>query len=217
MFDDRRRNNKDQEQHEIDTEGPDGRRDRNVHGRYARKLKHFVLIAGRLHDRLHRIEKHIVRDDAENALLISAKTGLGIEDVLEALVTRLPPPQGDAEAPLKALLVDSWYDSYQGVIALCRVFEGRIKKGTKIRLHHSGKEFEVQRVGTFTQKFNDVNEIANGEVGAIVCGIRDVRDMKVGDTVMDANNLAKESLGGFKEAKPMVFCGGSGLLDSGIS
>ena len=156
---------------------------------------------------LQEIDEAIGLVDVTRAVMCSAKTGIGIDEILEAAVKYFPPPKDADEDPLRALIFDSWYDSYQGVIALCRVFEGTIKKGTKIRLHHVGKEFEVQRIGVFTPKFTDVQTVKSGEVGAIVCGIRDVRDMKVGDTVMDANNLAIEPLGGFKEAKPMVFCG----------
>jgi GTP-binding protein LepA len=156
---------------------------------------------------LKEVDEMIGLVDTSRAVLCSAKSGIGIDEILEAVVKYFPAPKDADDDPLRALIFDSWYDSYQGVIALCRVFEGTIKKGSKIHLHHSGKTFEVQRVGTFTPKFNDVNEIRSGEVGAIVCGIRDVRDMKVGDTVMDSNNPAKEALGGFKEAKPMVFCG----------
>jgi len=156
---------------------------------------------------LKEVDEMIGMVDTTHAVMCSAKTGIGIDEILEAAVKYFPPPKDADGDPLRALIFDSWYDSYQGVIALCRVFEGKIAKGTRIRLHHVGKEFEVQRVGVFTPKFSDVNSISSGEVGAIVCGIRDVRDMKVGDTIMDANNLAKESLGGFKEVKPMVFCG----------
>jgi GTP-binding protein LepA len=145
--------------------------------------------------------------DITRAVPASAKAGIGIDEVLEAVVKYFPAPKAADDEPLRALIFDSWYDPYQGVVALCRVFEGKITKGTKIKLYHVGKEFEVQRVGTFSPKFTDVNEVTSGEVAAIVCGIKDVRDMKVGDTIMDANNLAAESLGGFKEAKPMVFCG----------
>jgi GTP-binding protein LepA len=153
------------------------------------------------------IEEVIGLVDTSRAVLCSAKSGIGIDEMLEAVVQYFPPPKDADDEPLRALIFDSWYDTYQGVIALCRVFEGRIKKGTKIYLAHAKKEFEVQRLGIFTPKFKDVPEIASGEVVAIVCGIRDVRDMKVGDTIMDAGNPAKEPLGGFKEAKPMVFCG----------
>lgn len=156
---------------------------------------------------LREVDEMIGLVDTSRAVLCSAKAGIGIEDVLEAAVKYFPPPADRDNDPLRALIFDSWYDSYQGVVALCRVFEGKITKGTKIRLHHVGKEYEVQRVGTFSPKFTDVNEITSGEVGAVVCGIKDVRDMKVGDTIMDAGNLATEPLGGFKEVKPMVFCG----------
>ncbi|MBY0469986.1 translation elongation factor 4 [bacterium] len=156
---------------------------------------------------LKEVDEMIGLVDTTHAVYCSAKTGQGVDEILEAVIKYFPSPKDADQEPLRALIFDSWYDPYQGVIALCRVFEGSIKKNTKIRLYHVGKEFEVQRVGVFTPKFSDVNVIASGEVGAIVCGIRDVRDMKVGDTVMDALNPAKEPLGGFKEVKPMVFCG----------
>lgn len=156
---------------------------------------------------LKEVDEMVGLVDTSRAVLASAKAGIGIDDVLEAVIKNFPAPKDADHEPLRSLIFDSWYDAYQGVIALCRVFEGKINKGTRIRLHHVGKEFEVQRVGVFSPKFTDVDSISSGEVGAIVCGIKDVRDMKVGDTIMDANNLAKDSLGGFKEAKPMVFCG----------
>jgi GTP-binding protein LepA len=145
--------------------------------------------------------------DTSTAVRCSAKAGIGIEEVLEGVIKNFPAPKDADNDPLRALIFDSWFDPYQGVIALCRVFEGKISKGKRIRLHHVGKEFEVQRIGVFSPKFTDTNQIASGEVGAIVCGIKDVRDMKVGDTIMEAGNLASAPLGGFKEAKPMVFCG----------
>lgn len=156
---------------------------------------------------LKEVDEMIGLVDIDHAVMCSAKSGIGIDDVLEAVVKYFPAPKEADQAPLRALIFDSWYDPYQGVIALCRVFDGKITKGTKIKLFHVGKEFEVQRIGTFSPKFTDVDTIASGEVGAIVCGIKDVRDMKVGDTIMDALNPAAESLGGFKEVKPMVFCG----------
>ena len=156
---------------------------------------------------LKEVDEMIGLVDTSHAVLCSAKSGIGIDDVLEAVVKYFPAPKDADTSPLRALIFDSWYDSYQGVIALCRVFEGKITKGTRIKLFHVGKEFEVQRVGTFSPKFTDVESIASGEVGAIVCGIRDVRDMKVGDTIMDVGQTASEPLGGFKEVKPMVFCG----------
>jgi GTP-binding protein LepA len=156
---------------------------------------------------LKEVDEMIGLVDTTHAVMCSAKAGIGIEDVLEATIRYFPAPKDADSEPLRALIFDSWYDSYQGVIALCRVFEGKITKGTKIRLFHVGKEYEVQRVGTFSPKFKDVDSIASGEVGAIVCGIRDVRDMKVGDTIMDVNAPDVQPLGGFKEVKPMVFCG----------
>jgi GTP-binding protein LepA len=156
---------------------------------------------------LAEVDETIGLVDTTTAVRCSAKAGIGIEDILEGVIKNFKAPKDADGDPLRALIFDSWFDPYQGVIALCRVFEGQIRKGTKIRLFHVGKEYEVQRIGVFSPKFTDVDQITSGEVGAIVCGIKDVRDMKVGDTIMDANNLAKETLGGFKEAKPMVFCG----------
>jgi len=156
---------------------------------------------------LKEVDEMIGMVDTSRAVLCSAKSGIGIDDILEAVVKYFPAPKDADEEPLRALIFDSWYDPYQGVIALVRVFEGRISKGTKIKLFHVGKEFETQRVGVFTPKFTDVDSIASGEVGAIVCGIRDVRDMKVGDTIMDFLNTTQQPLDGFKEVKPMVFCG----------
>jgi GTP-binding protein LepA len=145
--------------------------------------------------------------DTSHAVLCSAKSGIGIDDILESIVTYFPPPKDLDQNPLRALIFDSWYDPYQGVIALCRIFEGKIHKGARIRLHYVGKEYEVQRLGIFSPKFTDADCISSGEVGAIVCGIKDVRDMKVGDTILDAQFPSTEPLGGFKEVKPMVFCG----------
>lgn len=156
---------------------------------------------------LKEVDEMIGMVDVSHAVMASAKAGIGIDEVLEAVVKYFPAPKNMDEEPFRGLIFDSWYDSYQGVIALIRVFEGTIKKGTKIKLFHVGKEYEVQRLGTFSPKFTDVDVVKSGEVCAIVCGIRDVRDMKVGDTIMDSSNIASEPLGGFKEAKPMVFCG----------
>jgi len=145
--------------------------------------------------------------DSSRAIPCSAKAGIGIEEILEGIVNYIPGPKDDDNSPLRALIFDSWFDQYQGVIALCRVFDGQLKPGMKIKLHHVNKEYEVQKVGVFTPKYTDTNVINSGEVGAIICGIKDVRDMKVGDTIMDATNVASEPLSGFSEAKPMVFCG----------
>jgi GTP-binding protein LepA len=156
---------------------------------------------------LQQIDEMIGLVDIDRAVYCSAKSGIGISDVLEAVVKYFPAPKDADEEPLRALIFDSWYDPYQGVVALCRVFEGQVTKGTKIKLFHVDKEYEVQRVGTFTPRFKDVEWIRSGEVGAIVCGIKEVRDMKVGDTIMNAQDLASIPLAGFKEVKPMVFCG----------
>ncbi len=156
---------------------------------------------------LKEVDEIIGLVDTSHAVMCSAKTGIGIDEVLEAVVKYFPAPKAADEEPLRALIFDSWYDPYQGVVALCRVFEGKITKGTKIRLFHVGKEYEVQRVGVFSPKYTDVDVITSGEVGAVICGIKDVRDMKVGDTIMDAGASTVEPLGGFKEAKPMVFSG----------
>ena len=145
--------------------------------------------------------------DTAHAVKCSAKSGIGVEEVLEAVVKYFPPPKDADGEPLRALIFDSWYDAYQGVVALCRVFEGTVKKGMHICLHHAGKDFEVQRVGVFSPRYTDADALSSGEVGAIICGIKDVRDMKVGDTIMDVANSAGKPLEGFKEAKPMVFSG----------
>ncbi|MBN21795.1 MAG: elongation factor 4 [Bdellovibrionaceae bacterium] len=145
--------------------------------------------------------------DTELSIYCSAKSGIGIEDVLEGVIQNFPPPQDLDDEPLKALIFDSWFDPYQGVVALVRVFQGRITKGTKIHLYHTQKTFEVVRIGSYTPKFEDLKELSSGEVGAVICGIKDVADMKVGDTITDPKHPETEALDGFKEAKPMVFCG----------
>jgi GTP-binding protein LepA len=145
--------------------------------------------------------------DASNALLISAKTGIGIDDVLEALVTRLPPPTGDAEAPLRALLIDSWYDAYQGVVTLVRVKDGTLKAGVKVRMMSTGAAHVVERVGVFTPKGVAVPELGPGEIGFIIAGIKEVADCRIGDTITDDRRPAPEPLPGFKPSVPVVFCG----------
>ena len=153
------------------------------------------------------VEDTIGLVDTSRSVLASAKSGIGIEDVLEAVVKYVPSPADDDQGKLRALIFDSWFDPYQGVIALIRVFNGVVKPGMKIKLFHVGKEYEVQKVGTFAPKYRDVDQLASGEVGAIICGIKDVRDMKVGDTIMSFQDPLSEPLSGFAEAKPMVFCG----------
>ncbi len=145
--------------------------------------------------------------DASDAIEISAKTGLNIEAVLEALVTRLPPPKGDADAPLKALLVDSWYDSYLGVVILVRVKDGVLKPGQKIRLMATGATHPVEQVGVFTPKQQGLNFLQPGEIGFITAGIKTVADCKVGDTITEDRRPTAEPLPGFKPLQPVVFCG----------
>ncbi len=145
--------------------------------------------------------------DTEHALAISAKTGLGVEDVLEAVVHRLPPPKGDAEAPLQALIFDSWFDSYRGVVVLTRVINGRLKRGQKIRLMSNGRSFDVESLGVLTPKPVEVQELSAGEVGFFVATIKNVADTKIGDTITHDANPCAEALPGFEDIKPMVFAG----------
>ncbi|QXM25501.1 translation elongation factor 4 [Elioraea tepida] len=144
---------------------------------------------------------------ADDAVLISAKTGLGIGEVLEALVARLPPPKGDAEAPTKALLVDSWYDSYLGVVILVRVKDGRLRRGQRIRFMATGAVHTVEAVGVFTPKMVTVDDLGPGEMGYIIAGIKTVADCSVGDTITDDRSPAAEPLPGFKPSVPVVWCG----------
>ena len=152
------------------------------------------------------IEDILALDGAE-ALLVSAKYGQGIDEILEAIVARIPPPQGDPAAPLKALIFDSWFDSYQGVIIYVRVYEGSVAPGMRIRLMSSGNLFEVGQVGVFTPGMRSVERLGAGEVGYIVAGIRDVRLSRVGDTVTEADRPTERPLPGFREIRPMVFAG----------
>jgi len=145
--------------------------------------------------------------DAHDALEISAKTGRGVEEVLEAIVHRLPPPSGDAKRPLKALLIDSWYDAYLGVVVLVRIFDGSLAKGTRIRLMSTGASYQVDRVGIFRPKQEMRNSLGPGEIGFFTASIRQVADTRVGDTVTEVKRPAVEPLSGFKPAQPVVFCG----------
>ncbi len=149
----------------------------------------------------------VIGIDASEALLISAKTGVGIDDVLEAIVTRLPAPKGDAAAPLKALLVDSWYDSYLGVVVLVRVVDGVLKKGIRIRLMGTAATYTVDLVGVQTPKKIPVAELGPGEIGYITASIKEVADTRVGDTITDDRNPTSRMLPGFKPSQPVVFCG----------
>ena len=145
--------------------------------------------------------------DCADALPVSAKTGMGVDAVLEAIVQRLPAPQGQPDAPLKALIFDSWYDSYQGVVTLFRVMDGTVRLGDRIRLMSTGKEYDVLRLGVFSPEATDVKELTAGEVGFLCGSIKELGDARVGDTLTLADNPAREPVPGFKEVKPMVFCG----------
>ena len=158
-------------------------------------------------DRVKEQIEDVIGIDASDAVQISAKTGLGIPDVLEAIVTRLPSPKGDASAPLKAMLVDSWYDVYLGVVVLVRVIDGVMKKGQKIRMMGTGASYEVERMGVFTPKMKDRPELGPGEVGYITASIKEVADTAVGDTITDERKPCAEALTGFRPAQPVVFCG----------
>jgi GTP-binding protein LepA len=145
--------------------------------------------------------------DASNSILISAKTGLNVDEVLEAIVTRLPPPKGDRAAPLKALLVDSWYDAYLGVVVLLRIVDGALKKGQRIRMMGTDASYEVDRVGVFTPKRVEVDELGPGEIGFLTASIKEVADTRVGDTITDDRKPTERPLPGFRPAIPVVFCG----------
>jgi GTP-binding protein LepA len=145
--------------------------------------------------------------DATDALLVSAKEGRGVKEVLEAIIERIPPPAGRPEGPLKALVFDSWYDNYQGVIVLIRVVDGVIRPGMKIRAMSNNRVFEVMEVGMFTPRRTKTDQLDTGEVGYVCAGMREVADTRIGDTLTDAANPADSPLPGYKEVKPLVFCG----------
>ena len=158
-------------------------------------------------DKIKQQIEDVIGIDASDAVMISAKTGLGIEDVLEAIVHRLPPPKGDRDAPLKALLVDSWYDVYLGVVVLVRIVDGVMSKGQRIRMLGTGAAYDVERIGYITPKMVNVAELGPGEIGFITASIKEVADTRVGDTITDDKRPVAEMLPGFKPAIPVVFCG----------
>ncbi|PNG25873.1 translation elongation factor 4 [Methylocella silvestris] len=158
-------------------------------------------------ERIKQQIEDVIGLDASHAVMISAKTGIGIDLVLEAIVTRLPPPQGDESAPLKALLVDSWYDAYLGVVVLVRVIDGVLRKGQKIKMMAADAHYEVDRIGVFRPKMQDAGELSPGEIGFITAQIKQVADTRVGDTITDERRPCAEALPGFKPAQPVVFCG----------
>jgi GTP-binding protein LepA len=149
----------------------------------------------------------VIGIDASEAILCSAKQGIGIHEILEAIVKRIPPPTGDTEKPLRALIFDSWFDPYRGVIVLVRVLDGQLRMGQRIRLWSNGQEFDVEGLGYQSPKAIPSQTLAAGEVGFIYANVKNVADAKIGDTIMDANNPAVEPLPGFEEIKPMVFAG----------
>jgi GTP-binding protein LepA len=158
-------------------------------------------------DRIKEQIEEVIGLDAKDAVPISAKTGLNIDLVLEAIVKRLPPPKGDETATLKALLVDSWYDSYLGVVVLVRVVDGILKKGVRIRMMGSGASYDVDRVGVFRPKMSEVATLGPGEVGYLTASIKEVADTRVGDTITDDRKPTSQALPGFKPVQPVVFCG----------
>jgi len=158
-------------------------------------------------DKVRQQIEDVIGLDASDAILISAKTGLNIEAVLEAIVTRLPPPGGDRDAPLKALLVDSWYDLYLGVVVLVRIVDGTLKKNQRIRMMGTQASYEVDRVGVFTPKLLEAAELGPGEIGFLTASIKEVADTRVGDTITDDRKPAAAALPGFRPAIPVVFCG----------
>jgi GTP-binding protein LepA len=158
-------------------------------------------------DRIKEQIEQLIGLDAKGALLVSAKSGLGVHEVLEAIVHLVPPPQGDPEAPLRALIFDSWFDPYRGVITLLRVIDGRLRMGQKLRLWSNGKVFEVEGLGYQSPKPIPAQELSAGEVGFLFANIKTVSDAKIGDTITDDQNPAAAPLPGFQEVKPMVFAG----------
>ncbi|WP_024586757.1 translation elongation factor 4 [Aliihoeflea sp. 2WW] len=159
-------------------------------------------------ERIKEQVEEVIGLDASDAVMISAKTGIGIEDVLEAIVTKLPPPkEGDETAPLKAMLVDSWYDAYLGVIVLVRIIDGRLRKGQQIRMMGTNARYTVDRVGVITPKMVMVDDLGPGELGFITASIKEVADTRVGDTITDDRKPTATPLPGFKPAQPVVFCG----------
>ncbi|WP_456373992.1 translation elongation factor 4 [Thiolapillus sp.] len=151
--------------------------------------------------------EEIIGIEAEDALRVSAKTGLGIEELLESLVERVPPPAGDPEGPLQALIIDSWFDPYVGVISLIRVMNGSIRRRDKFVIMSSGRTYQAEKVGVFTPKRKDMPELGTGEVGYVIAGIKEIDAAPVGDTITLADNPADEPLPGFKEMQPRVFAG----------
>tara|TARA_B100000745_G_scaffold190122_1_gene124885 strand:+ start:1153 stop:2958 length:1806 start_codon:yes stop_codon:yes gene_type:complete len=158
-------------------------------------------------DKVKKQIEDVIGIDTSHSINCSGKTGEGVDEILESIVKILPSPKGNAKNPLKCLLVDSWYDSYLGVVILVRVIDGSIKKGMEIKMMSSKSQHVIEKVGVFTPKPKDINEISSGEIGFIITGIKTLSDTKVGDTICDVSNPNVEPLKGFKPSKPVVFCG----------
>jgi GTP-binding protein LepA len=158
-------------------------------------------------DKVKQQIEDVIGLDASHAIEISAKTGQNVPEVLEAIVTRLPPPKGDAKAPLKALLIDSWYDAYLGVVVLFRIVDGTLRKGQRIRLMGTNSSHDVDRVGVFTPKRLEMDQLGPGEIGFLTASIKQVADTRVGDTITDDRKPVTEPLPGFRPVQPVVFCG----------
>ena len=158
-------------------------------------------------DRIKEQIEEVIGLDAQDSVLVSAKTGEGVEDIINAIVNRLPAPQGDPNAPLKALLVDSWYDTYLGVMVLVRIIDGELKKNQRIKMVGTGATYELERVGVMTPKFLKTDVLRAGEIGVFTASIKEVADTRVGDTITEDRKPCEVPLPGFKPAKPVVFCG----------
>ena len=158
-------------------------------------------------DRIKAQIEDVIGLDASDAVMISAKTGIGIEEVLDAIVERLPSPEGDRDAPLKAMLVDSYYDVYLGVVVIVRIIDGTMKKGQQIKMMGTDATYGIERMGVFRPKMESMETLYPGEIGFITASIKEVADTRVGDTICDAKGSTVEPLGGFREAQPVVFCG----------
>src|SRR5918995_318807 len=166
-----------------------------------------IDLPGAQPDEAKRQIQDIVGLDASHAILASAKEGVGVHEILEAIVHRLPSPKGEPDAPLKALIFDSWYDPYRGVIILTRVIDGAVRAGMRIKFMQKGQEYQVEQVGTFSPKPMPVDELGVGEVGFVFAGIKTVSDAQIGDTITEAARPTVEAYPGFKVSKPMVFAG----------
>ncbi len=158
-------------------------------------------------DKVKKQIEDVIGIETSKAISCSGKTGEGVEEILETIVSDLPSPQGDQKSKLKSLLVDSWYDSYLGVVILVRVIDGSITKGMKVKLMSTNQEYEIEKVGVFTPKAKDIDELNSGEIGFIITGIKSLSETKVGDTICDAKDPIEKPLPGFKPSKPVVFCG----------